>query len=143
MNNILRYCTAGAVFLMLSVFSSCKKDKDTVPDVYTDILLYSTDPAFAPLNAITGYTYLPGGSKGVLVYRKSQNEFMAYDRHCPYNVQDGNVVTVDASGLLVEDVACSSKFLITDGTPDGTGPAINPLKYFQTSYDGTVLHIFN
>ena len=141
MNKVFRYCFL-TLLTAVCIFSSCKKDNTAVPDVFTDIYLYSTDPAFAPLNAIGGYAYATGGSKGVIIFRKSQNEFMAYDRHCPYKVQDGNTVTVDASGLLVEDATCGSKFLITDGSPN-QGPAVNSLKYFQTSFDGTVLHIFN
>jgi nitrite reductase/ring-hydroxylating ferredoxin subunit len=110
--------------------------------VYVDIYLYTTDPAFSPLNAVSGYTYVAGGSKGILIFRKSQTEFMAYDRHCPFNVTEGNQVTVDASGLIAVDAVCGSKFLITDGSPN-SGPASNPLKYYQTNFDGTMLHIYN
>ena len=110
--------------------------------MFVDIYLYTTDPAFSPLNAVSGYTYLNGGSKGILVYRKSQNEFIAYDRHCSYKAVDGNFVTVDVSGLLAVDGTCSSKFLVTDGTPN-QGPAVNPLRIYQSAFDGNVLHIFN
>lgn len=129
-------------FVPLLCFSGCKKDKDEIPNVYVDIYLYTTDPAFSPLNATSGYAYLAGGSKGILVFRKSQNEFEAYDRHCTFNVADGNQVSVDASGLLAVDAVCGSKFLITDGSPS-SGSAVNPLKYYQTTFDGTTLHIFN
>ncbi len=128
-------------FLMLS-FAGCKKDKDEIPNVYVDIYLYTIDPAFSPLNAISGYTTVAGGSNGILIFRKSQNEFMAYDRHCPYNTSEKNQVTVDVSGLIAVDSKCNSKFLITDGSPN-SGPAANPLKRYQTAFDGTVLHIYN
>lgn len=142
MNKVFRYCIFSiAAFFILS-FLNCKKDANEIPDVYVDIFLYTTDPAFSPLNATSGYAYIAGGSKGILIFRKSQTEFMAYDRHCTYKVPDGNVVTVDASGLLAEDAACGSKFLITDGSPN-QGPALNVLKQYQTAFDGTVLHIFN
>ncbi|MBI4931577.1 MAG: hypothetical protein HY841_12480 [Bacteroidetes bacterium] len=141
MNKVLKYIV-HFFFILLISFGGCKKDKNEIPDVYVDVYLYTTDPAFSPLNAITGYTYLAGGSKGILIYRKSQNEFMAYDRHCTYNVKEGNTVTVDASGLLAVDSKCGSKFLVTDGSPN-SGPATNPLKLYQTAFDGTVLHISN
>lgn len=141
MNNINKYICY--LFFLLISFSGCKKDNEQIPDVYVDLYIYTTDPAFANLNAIGGYQYFSGGSKGILVYRKSQNEFMAYDRHCPYKVSDGNIVTVDAnSGLLAVDSKCGSKFLITDGSVN-QGPAVNPLKRYQTAFDGTVLHIYN
>lgn len=141
MNRFINILFTSAIFVPI-LFASCKKDKSEIPDVFVDVYLYTTDPAFSPLNATSGYAYLNGGSRGILVFRKSQNEFMAYDRHCPYNVPDGNVVTMDLSGLLAEDPVCTSKFLITDGSPN-SGPAVNLLKRYQTTYDGTVLHIFN
>ncbi len=146
MNKVVKYCSIlfCAVVLTVSggIFSGCKKDKNDIPEVYVDVYLYTTDPAFSPLNATSGYAYVNGGSRGILIFRKSQNEFMAYDRHCTYNVPEGNTVTVDATGLLAADAVCSSKFLITDGSPN-SGPAINSLKIYQTTFDGTVLHIFN
>jgi nitrite reductase/ring-hydroxylating ferredoxin subunit len=142
MNKVFRYTFHFFTAFLVLTTLSCKKDANDIPDVYVDVYLYTTDPAFSPLNATMGYAYVAGGSKGILIFRKSQTEFMAYDRHCTYKVADGNSVTVDASGLLAEDAACGSKFLITDGSPN-QGPAVNVLKQYQTAFDGTVLHIFN
>ncbi len=142
MNKVFKYRSLWIFTLLFIIVAGCKKDANDIPDVYVDIYLYTTDPAFAPLNAVSGYAYAAGGSKGILIFRKSQNEFMAYDRHCTYKVPDGNFVTVDASGLLAVDAACGSKFLITDGSPN-QGVALNSLKQYQTAFDGNVLHIFN
>lgn len=144
MNSLFKKHTLPAILLLTTTlfFSGCRKEKDQVPNVYVDLYLYTSDPAFSPLNATSGYTYLSGGSRGIIVFRKSTNEFMAYDRHCTFNVSENNQVAVNASGLIAEDAVCGSKFLITDGTPN-SGPASVPLKYYQTSFDGTVLHIYN
>ena len=142
MNKVFKYPLYYLTAFLLMCSLSCKKDNNDIPEVYVDIYLYTTDPAFAPLNATSGFAYASGGSKGILIFRKSQNEFMAYDRHCTYKVPDGNYVTVDASGLLAVDANCNSKFLITDGSPN-SGPSVNSLKQYQTAFDGTVLHIFN
>ena len=142
MNKVFKYNFLFTALLLVFTWMGCKKDSNTVPVVYTDIYLYATDPAFAPLNAIGGYAYVAGGSKGILIYRNSISTFMAYDRQCTYNVSEGNVVVVDASGLLAVDAVCKSKFIVTDGTPS-QGPAVNALKRYQTAFDGTVLHIFN
>lgn len=142
MNKFFRCPIRFIVSIFILLLLNCKKDTDEIPDVYVDVYLYTTDPAFSPLNATSGYTYVAGGSKGIIIFRKSQAEFMAYDRHCTYKVSDGNMVTADASGLLLEDATCGSKFLMTDGSPNH-GPALNVLKQYQTAFDGTVLHIFN
>ncbi|MFI5163624.1 MAG: hypothetical protein ACHQHP_00075 [Bacteroidia bacterium] len=124
-------------------FLSCKKSSDYVPTVTVNQYLYTSDPLFAPLNAVGGYTYLAGGVEGILVYRKSQTEFMAYDRCCTYNVANRNIVTVNSSNLIAVDAACGSQFLITDGSVNH-GPAANPLKMYQATYDGSsVLYIHN
>ena len=137
-----RYNKNFFALLLLLAFAGCKKDRDEVPNVYVDIYLYSTDPYFLPLNAIGGWVYLSGGSKGIIVFRKSQTEFTAYDRHCTYKTPEANQVAVDASNLFAVDAVCNSKFFITDGSAS-QGPAIKPLKYYQVAFDGTVLHIFN
>ena len=145
MNKVLKQLFCLTIFLPVISFSGCKKDKDQVPDVYVDLYIYATDPAFSPLNATSGYQYFSGGSKGIIVFCKSQSpvyEFMAYDRHCTYNASEGNTVTVDASGLIATDRQCNSNFLLTDGSPN-SGPASNSLKPYHTTFDGTVLHIFN
>src|SRR5688572_17007098 len=101
MNKVFKskICSFACIFSLLLFFFisflGCKKDKNEIPDVYVDIYVYVTDPAFSPLNAISGHQYFTGGSQGVIVFRKSQNEFMAYDRHCSFNVPEGNAVTVD------------------------------------------------
>ena len=140
MNKVVKYYSI--LFFALLSFSECKKDKDEVPNVYTDLYIYTTDPAFSPLNAISGSQYFSGGSNGIVVFRKSQNEFMAYDRHCPYKTSEKNQVSVDASTLIVVDSKCNSKFLLTDGSPN-SGPSSAPLKRYQTAFDGSVLHIYN
>ncbi len=139
MNKLVKYYS---ILFFAFLFSHCKKSSDAVPNVAVDLYVYATDPAFAPLNAVNGSQYFTGGSNGIVVFRKSQTEFMAYDRQCTYRVADKYQVTVDNSGLIAVDSKCSSKFLLTDGSPN-SGPASVPLKRYQTSFDGSVLHIYN
>ena len=144
MNKVLKIKNSLIIFLTVLVLFSCKKKStDYVPTVTVNTYLSASDPAFAPLNAINGSTYLSNcGVAGILVFRKSQTEFMAYDRCCTYKVSEGNVIAVDASGLISKDAVCGSQFILTDGSVNN-GPASNPLKRYQTTFDGTVLHIFN
>ena len=144
MNKVLKIKNSLIIFLTVLVLFSCKKKStDYVPTVTVNTYLSASDPAFAPLNAINGSTYLSNcGVAGILVFRKSQTEFMAYDRCCTYNVANRNVISVDASGSTATDAVCGSKFLMTDGSVLH-GPASNMLKIYQTSFDGTALHIFN
>jgi len=129
--------------LLMLVGTGCKKNEDTVPNVEVNMVISTTDPEFNDLNAVGGWIYLLGGSRGIVVYRPSLDEFMAYDRHCPYMPSEAcGIVEVDQSGVIAEDPCCGSKFILTDGTV-AEGPAEVPLKYYQTSFDGNLLHIYN
>ena len=133
------------IFLIIAIYiSACSKEESQIPYVPVNITLYVSDPQFVNLNAVTGWTYLTGGSRGILVYRRSNDEFMAYDRHCTYQPEDPcGVIEVEQSGSFTAiDSCCGSKFLITDGSVNA-GPARQPLKQYQTDYDGTRLLIYN
>ena len=124
-------------------FTACKKDSGTPDCGYVNYALYTTEPSFVNLNAIGGWTYIGGGCKGIIVYRKTQDEFMAYERACTYD-PDNNCpgVTVDGSNINMTDTCCGSQFQIFDGNVT-KGPASRVLQQYRTSFDGSVLQISN
>ncbi len=131
-------------FLLTISIISCKKDSDNgIPITAVDVYLYTNNPSFVNLYAIGGWAYITGGVRGLLVYRKSSTEFMAYDRNCTYQPsQPCATIVVDATNILAVDTCCLSKFSMYDGSVT-QGPASLPLKAYQTAYDGNVLHIYN
>ena len=130
--------------LLLSAFFSCRKDSNnSIPIVAVDIYIYTSNPSFLNLNAVGGWVYITGGVRGILVYRKSTSEFMAYDRNCTYHPDDVcATVVVDNTNIVATDTCCHSKFSIYDGSVLN-GPAGLPLKAYSTTFDGNVLHIYN
>ena len=132
------------LLLVVSYCFSCKKQSNSGVALTTvDISLYANNPSFFNLNAIGGYVNITGGVRGILVYRKTSSDFMAYDRNCTYqSTQLCATVSVDATHILAGDSCCGSKYSIYDGTVTH-GPATLPLKQYQTTWDGTTLHIFN
>jgi nitrite reductase/ring-hydroxylating ferredoxin subunit len=121
----------------------CKKQEEVIPYVRVNLELYLSDPQFNMLNAVGGWVYVNGGSKGIIVYRKSNDEFTALDRHCTYQPDNAcSRVSVDASQITAVDTCCGSKFLITDGSILN-GPANVPLQLYQTSFDGVKVSIYN
>lgn len=108
-----------------------------------DFYIQINDPSYINLKTVGGWEYLSGGSRGIILYRKSQNEFMAYDRHCTF--QPSNtcaIVSVDANNITASDDCCGSSFMLTDGSVTKP-PAAFPLKSYNTSFDGTVVHVYN
>jgi nitrite reductase/ring-hydroxylating ferredoxin subunit len=97
-------------------------------------------PQFQKLKLDGGYVYLDGGGlKGIILYRASENSYLAYDRACPHN-PNGEIVQVDLSSLFMVDHACHSSFNFSDGQPTG-GPAQRPLVQYRVDQEGTVLKI--
>lgn len=123
---------------------SCRKNQTSgVPPVTVDISINVNNPAYAALAVPGGWLYLTGGSQGLIVYRASNNEFRAMDRHCPYQPAELCRVKVDDSELVARDSSCChSAFLITDGSVI-EGPAASSLQRYNTSFNGTVLRIYN
>lgn len=139
--------------LMLLALSSallapgCKKEKNVgVPLVNVDININVNFPDYVTLQATGGWLYINGGSLGLIVYRKSQDEFTALDRHCTYQSENLCRVYVDDSQIIARDTVstdhCGSAFLLLDGSVI-QGPASLGLKQYHTTFNGTYLHIFN
>lgn len=138
--------------LTLALFSAllapgCKKDKNAnVPLVGVDIFINVNLPEYNALAVTGGWAYITGGSQGLIVYRKSPDEFTAMDRHCTYRPEDLCKVYVDESQIIARDTistdACGSAFLLLDGSVID-GPAVMGLKLYNTTFNGTTLHIFN
>ncbi|HDQ16455.1 MAG TPA: hypothetical protein ENN45_05295 [Bacteroidetes bacterium] len=130
------------LLVFTSAFFSCQKDTHPVPNVYVNIYINVTSTQYIELNNIGGWLYLTGGYNGIIVYRRSLNEFMAFDRACPHHPYNSPALDVDASGMLAECSDCGSSFLLYDGTVV-QGPANLPLKAYRTIFDGIHLRIYN
>jgi nitrite reductase/ring-hydroxylating ferredoxin subunit len=135
--------------ILLLFHTNCKKEaaqsdsQTQIPIVPVSISLNPNSTEYIHLNTVTGWETITGGYRGIIVYRKSANEFTAFERACPY---DWNLTTsrleVDASGITANCPNCKSKFILLDGTPF-EGPSRYSLKPYQTTYDGYLLYIFN
>lgn len=131
------------IFLLVPLLVTCKREQQVVPNVPVNIVLYLNDPQNISLTTIGGWQYVSGGNRGIVVHRKSQTEFIAFDRTCPYKPDETNSqVSVDSSNVLLEDRSCGSKFLLSDGSAIQS-PAIVPLRTYTTSFDGNVIRIVN
>jgi hypothetical protein len=142
-------------YIVLGLFLlqvSCKKDNNAVdPPANVNITINPNTTEYQELNTVGGWMYLPLNlippqSRGIIVYRITQNEFMAYDRTPPY--EPDQCCTVDACTALivsmpfVNDTCTGSQYQILDGVPID-GPSNIPLIRYTTYYDGLVLQIIS
>jgi len=129
------------ILFLILVVPGCERDnRPSIPYVYVNLRLY---PDSLDYIAIGGYRYFNGGVRGILVYRFGRDEFMVYERCCPYDPEkNGAFVSVDPSGSTCTDTVCKSSYILYDGSPF-KGPSPYLLMSYRYSYDGDVLQIFN
>lgn len=131
-------------FLLLFLHSCDKDEEERIPDVAVNISININKPSYSELRATGGWVYLTGGSKGIIVYRFSSDEFMAYDRHCTYKPEENcGRARVDSSDIKIHCRDChGSEYSIADGSVL-KGPASRPLRRYSTSFDGSIVRIYN
>lgn len=133
--------------LLLSMILACKKGDDTaIPNVNVEIYIPLALPEYSMLNSVGNHVLVSGGYKGIIVYRKSIDQFAAYERACPYDpTVSGSIVEPDSNQTIGVDRKCGSKFVFFDGSILN-GPATRPLKQYHCDFDGLSpgsLHIYN
>ena len=132
----------GGLFLLL-VITGCRDNNNAIPLVAVDREINLTLPSYSALSVPGGWAYLTGGSKGIIVYNKGNNEFAAYDRHSPYNVDEECTVSVDSTNnIQIIDPCSGSIFSLQTGSVT-QGPAVLPLKQYNTYLSGSILRIYN
>jgi Rieske Fe-S protein len=131
------------LLLVLLLINSCRKKDQYIPYVEVDIYININNPSFFQLTSVSGWTYVNGGSKGLIVYRRTQEEFFVYDRHCTHNSESTcGTADVNADNVTVDCLCDGSQYLLYDGSVL-KGPASYPLFQYRSTFDGTTLHIYN
>ena len=133
-------------------FQGCQRpiENPNQPNAIFDFTIYPNDLYYYPLNTVGGYMYLTSdeqsNSRGLIVYRVSQDEFRVYDRLPP---NDPNTCCENGvCSRLVVDVpfVVDSCNMIWYNILNGevfTGDGIFPLYHYRNSYDGYSLRIRN
>jgi nitrite reductase/ring-hydroxylating ferredoxin subunit len=128
--------------LMLAVTSCKKDDSNDIAREPVDFYLYLSDPLNIALNAVGGWVYVNAGTKGIIVYRRSQVDFTALERNCSFDPAASCSLVEVTAGITAIDSCCTSRFSIYDGSVIN-GPANKPLYTYNTFFDGVTLRIYN
>lgn len=127
------------ITLIITIFIllGCKKQDNSVPSIPFDITLNLNLPSYQALSGVSGWAYANGGSKGIIIYRKNIDEFVAFDRHSPKD-PEGNCETplfpTEENFLQLKDTCSGALFSLYDGSPI-SGAEIG-LRQYQTIFDG-------
>lgn len=134
------------LFLLISALLSCKKYNQTpVPYIPTDVTIDFSLPSYSNLTGVGGWCYVNGGSRGIIVYRRAMDEFVAFDRHSPEDINgtcSNPLYPATDNQLELVDSCSQARFSLYFGTPISGSSYI--LRSYQTSYNGNnTLRIFN
>ncbi len=141
--------TKHLISLLFVILISFACDKNNAykdfPEIIVNTTIYPNSTVYQNLNFSGGWEYItaPFPSKGIIVYRFSQDEFRAYERTCPHDpyAENGRIYVEDSYTTAI-DSACMTRYLLYDGSPF-SGPGLYPLVQYQTYYNGNELRIFN
>jgi len=140
---MVKKCRLLCILIFLFILGCTDEENNNIPFAEVNQQISLNDPAFNNLQTVGGWVMIGGGSRGIILYRLSQTEIKAYDRHCTY--QPSNVcalVSVDANNFTATDPCCGSSFLLTNGDVSNP-PASIPLKQYNAIIEGNQLFITN
>ncbi|MDD3875698.1 MAG: hypothetical protein PHT69_03700 [Bacteroidales bacterium] len=142
--SIIRYRYALLIFIFVGFLHlNCNKNDDPIPYVYVNFYVNLNLPQYVELTSVGGWLYVTGGFRGIVIYRKSVEEFMAFERACPYKPSlESERIEVESSGITAVDSSCGSRFLLIDGSVVN-GPATISLKSYRTYLSGSTLQVTN
>lgn len=142
----MRTTFVSILFLFLLSSSSCRNRIHPVPDIPFNINIDINLPTYAALQSIGNYAYIDNiGVKGVVVYRRAMDEFVAFDRMSTAAGGDTCApLYVDPDNLLILlDPCTASRFSLFDGSLLN-GPAEWGLRAYRVMFNGSnMLNIQN
>jgi hypothetical protein len=137
------------LFLVITTIllaSSCNKNgANPVPNIPFDITIDITLPSYSNLTGVGGWAYVNGGSRGLIVYRRAIDEFVAFDRHSPADPEGTCFLPLypDSDNFLqLNDTCNNATFSMYDGSP--VSNIQFGLRQYRTVFNGTdLLRIYN
>jgi hypothetical protein len=133
-------------FGLLLLSSKCNnQNQHPVPFVPVDITIDMQLPSYSNLQGVGGWTYLNGGSRGIIVYRKAIDEFVAFDRHAPSDPEGSCPIALypdNQNFLQLKDSCNNAVFSLYDGSP--VSNSIFGLRQYATQFNGNnLLRVYN
>ncbi|MEA3449280.1 MAG: hypothetical protein U9Q98_12665 [Bacteroidota bacterium] len=123
-------------------FSACQDD-DYIPEVVFNYYIDLNSVQYNSLKIPGNAEYMNvAGYRGVIVHCNYIDEYVAFERTCPYHPEaDGAVVEIEDNSTATCP-ECGSQFSLFDGSVL-KGPAELPLKRYYTDLQGSYLYVYN
>lgn len=136
-----------AVVLAITIpFSSCVEEEPLiVPDVYVYISINLDLPQYIALKSINNALLIPNkgfDNNGVVIYRYSPDEYLAFDATCPQHIETSWAIILDDNGYAGKATCthCNTSYTFFNF---GQASAGYPLKRYRVSLSGSTLTVSN
>ena len=117
----MRFVKLHFFLFIVLLLGACKKHREhPVPSVAFDFQIDMTLPSYSDLNGVGGWCYVNGGIKGIVVYRRSYDQFVAWERMSPEDpkgVCESGLTTNPDNFLQLDDPCSDAQFSMYDGSP--------------------------
>lgn len=131
-------------YMVLLLFCvACAKEQNLIPDYPVNFSSPLTDPRLSRLSSAGGAVIVNGyGVAGLVIYRRADNAYVAYDRCSTVNPQQKNAVELDDPSFTATDPVSGAKYSLYDGSPV-KAPASVALRRYTVTIAGNTLHVTN
>lgn len=129
--------------MMIVLGTSCAKEENYLPNIPVNFSSPLTDPRLNRLSTAGGAVSITGyGIAGIIIYRRADNSYVAFDRCSTVNPEKKNAVVLDDPTLTATDPVSGAKYLLNDGSPV-KAPAKTSLKRYNVIITSTTLQVTN
>ncbi|HQS52233.1 MAG TPA: hypothetical protein PLN99_10075, partial [Daejeonella sp.] len=123
----------GILIVLISIILlSCTKDGlDRIPEAYVNYRITIQEFNIKNKNGLLLVNKMDNtGVAGLIIYRRADNAYVAFDRCSSVNPQNRCAVVPDDPNLTATDPCSGAKFSLFDGSPV-KAPAKRPLKEYK------------
>jgi nitrite reductase/ring-hydroxylating ferredoxin subunit len=134
----------GTIFSLILLFASCIKSRQGyIEEVPVNFRAPLSDPRLSRLNSGGGAVTIDGyGVSGLIIYRKPDGGYAAYDRCSSYQPEKKCAIEIDDPSLTATDPCSGAKFSLFDGSPV-KAPATRLLKSYQINVSHNEIFVYN
>jgi nitrite reductase/ring-hydroxylating ferredoxin subunit len=131
------------LFILISLLSCSKDNIDRIPEVFVSYKITLQEFNIKSTNGLLIVNnQANGGVAGLIIYKRADGAFVAYDRCSSVNPQKRCAVVPDDPNLTATDPCSGAKFSLFDGSPV-KAPAQRSLKQYRviiTNFDLMVVN---
>jgi len=131
------------VLSLLSLLSCTKDSLDRIPEAYVNYRITIQEFNIKNKNGLLLVNKMDNtGVAGLIIYRRADNAYVAFDRCSSVNPQSRCAVVPDDPNLTATDPCSGAKFSLFDGSPV-KAPAKRPLKEYKVIISNFEISVLN